>query len=231
MIGEIIQYAGTSVPAGYMVCDGSAILRSEYSELFSIIGATYGAGDGSTTFNLPDLSEKVCMGPSQSHALGSTGGTDSVTLSSVDIPSHSHEVPTHGHTCGFSAMTPELTHSVTTQAAFTYTQLNNAVSNGGAGSQVSRYNTKTGAAMTRSTNFAVADHPATTCTMSGGVLDCAAFDTESTGGGLFHNNMMPYLAVTYLIHAYIPVPVEPGMALYNGCCVVSAGGGYITGKT
>jgi hypothetical protein len=85
--------------------------------------------------------------------------------------------------------------------------------------------------MTRSTDFAVADHPATDCTVSGGITDCPAFYTESTGGGLAHNNMMPYLAVTYLIHAYIPVPVEPGMALYNGCCVVSAGGGYITGKT
>lgn len=53
--GHVIAFAGTSAPSGYLTCDGSAVSRSTYSALFSAIGTTWGAGDGSTTFNLPDL--------------------------------------------------------------------------------------------------------------------------------------------------------------------------------
>lgn len=55
LIGEILQYAGSNIPGGYLLCDGSAVSRIEYSELFDVIGEIYGSGDGSTTFNLPDL--------------------------------------------------------------------------------------------------------------------------------------------------------------------------------
>jgi microcystin-dependent protein len=230
MIGEILQFAGGSVPDGYLLCDGTAVGRAEYPELFDIIGTTYGPGDGSSTFNLPDFSGRVALGSSQSYQFGSTGGSSEATLSSSDIPSHSHVVPAHSHEDDIGAETPTLTHNVTSQCSFTYTRLNGTTSERSS-TAVNYYSSRTSGAMTRSTDFAVADHPATACTMSGGVLDCAAFDTENSGAGHAHNNMMPYLAVTYLIHAYIPVPVEPGMALYNGCCVVSAGGGYITGKT
>jgi hypothetical protein len=53
--GAITQYAGASAPAGYLVCDGSAVSRSEYSELFAAIGTQYGSGDSVTTFNIPNL--------------------------------------------------------------------------------------------------------------------------------------------------------------------------------
>lgn len=55
-VGSVIEFAGSTVPSGYLECDGSAVSRSEYSSLFAVIGTTWGAGDGSTTFNLPDLS-------------------------------------------------------------------------------------------------------------------------------------------------------------------------------
>lgn len=54
VVGSIIAYAGTTIPSGYLLCDGSAISRTTYSALFSAIGTTYGAGDGNSTFNLPD---------------------------------------------------------------------------------------------------------------------------------------------------------------------------------
>ena len=54
--GIISLFAGSTAPRGYLVCDGSAVSRDDYSALFAVIGTTYGAGDGSTTFNLPDLS-------------------------------------------------------------------------------------------------------------------------------------------------------------------------------
>lgn len=58
-VGTIIPFAGNSVPQGYLLCDGSAISRTTYASLFAVIGTIYGAGDGSTTFNLPDYREKT----------------------------------------------------------------------------------------------------------------------------------------------------------------------------
>jgi hypothetical protein len=69
--------------------------------------------------------------------------------------------------------------------------------------------------------------------MSGGVTDCPAFDTEATGSGDAHNNMMPYIALVYLIQAEPetpPGPVIPSMVLYNGALPVTAGGAYIAGR-
>lgn len=54
-IGSMQMFAGSSAPAGYLICDGSAISRSTYSRLFSVISTTWGTGDGSTTFNIPDM--------------------------------------------------------------------------------------------------------------------------------------------------------------------------------
>lgn len=59
--GFVMSFAGASVPTGWLLCDGSAVSRTTYAKLFAAIGTTYGVGDGSTTFNLPDLSQRVLM--------------------------------------------------------------------------------------------------------------------------------------------------------------------------
>ncbi len=69
--GVIIPFAGTSVPAGYLLCNGAAVSRTDYANLFAAIGTLYGAGDGSTTFALPDLRDRVLQGSSSTHAAGS----------------------------------------------------------------------------------------------------------------------------------------------------------------
>lgn len=61
-IGTVIAFAGNSAPAGYLICNGAAVRRTTYAKLFAVIGTTYGAGDGSTTFNLPNLTDKFIMG-------------------------------------------------------------------------------------------------------------------------------------------------------------------------
>lgn len=61
-IGAISEYAGATAPTNWLICDGSAISRTTYADLFNVIGTTYGVGDGSTTFNLPDLRGKVPVG-------------------------------------------------------------------------------------------------------------------------------------------------------------------------
>lgn len=62
VVGSIIAYAGTTIPSGYLLCDGSAISRTTYSALFSAIGTTYGAGDGNSTFNIPNLTDRFLEG-------------------------------------------------------------------------------------------------------------------------------------------------------------------------
>ena len=69
--GVIIPFAGTSVPTGYLLCNGAAVSRTDYANLFAAIGTLYGAGDGSTTFNLPDARDRVLQGASGRHSAGS----------------------------------------------------------------------------------------------------------------------------------------------------------------
>ena len=75
----IIPWSTASVPTGYLECNGQAVSRSTYSALFAIVGTTYGAGDGSSTFLVPDLSNNVAVGKSNNKALASTGGAETTT--------------------------------------------------------------------------------------------------------------------------------------------------------
>lgn len=62
VVGEVMDYAGPTPPSGWLVCDGSAVSRTTYAALFAAIGTAWGAGDGSTTFNLPDMRGRVGAG-------------------------------------------------------------------------------------------------------------------------------------------------------------------------
>lgn len=72
--GTILWYASQDAPSGYLICDGSVISRADYSVLFSVIGAAFGAGDGSTTFSLPDLRAKFIRGAGTSGGYTATFG-------------------------------------------------------------------------------------------------------------------------------------------------------------
>ncbi len=93
LTGTIKMWSSTTIPTGYLLCDGRTVSRTAYADLFKIIGTTYGAGDGSTTFNLPNMGGRSVVGKSSSKALANTGGSTSVTLSASNIPSHSHSIP------------------------------------------------------------------------------------------------------------------------------------------
>lgn len=81
--GTIFIYGGSVAPDGWLVCDGSAISRSTYAELFSVIGTYYGIGDGSTTFNLPDMRDRFAQGASTSNPIGTKleAGIPNITAS------------------------------------------------------------------------------------------------------------------------------------------------------
>lgn len=104
--GSIIAFAGATPPAGYLRCDGSAVSRTTYAALFTVCGTTYGAGNGSTTFNIPDLTGRVAVGfnndltvldPRTPVTRGVAGGEAAHTLTTAEMPVHSH---THSKTIG-----------------------------------------------------------------------------------------------------------------------------------
>ena len=72
-VGSYIQFAGSQAPAGFLVCNGGAISRTTYSALFAVIGTTYGSGDGSTTFNLPNLTDRFLQGSTTSGTVRNAG--------------------------------------------------------------------------------------------------------------------------------------------------------------
>ena len=198
VVGSIFLFAGSTAPTGFLLCDGTAISRTTYSDLFDAIGTTYGTGDGSTTFNLPNLTGKVPIGVSSTHALATTGGEESHVLLTTEIPSHSHGIPSHGHGNSITATTPKFVHSIT-QPAFSYTKPN-ATAEYGTTASTTAY-TSTSSTASRTTNVAVSAHAAANCTKTGAITDCDSFNMNTKGSNTAHNNMQPYITLNHIIYA------------------------------
>lgn len=176
-VGLILPYAGFAEPSGYLFCYGQAVSRTTYAALFAIIGETYGAGDGSTTFNVPDIRGRVIagrddMGGSAASRLtatyfggvatirGAVGGSESHTLTTPQIPSHSHTATDSGHSHSFTAVQ----------------QSGSGLVSGGTGSPI---------------------NPTVSTTGSG----TANITVGNTGGGGAHNNVQPTIITNYIIFA------------------------------
>jgi|TARA_R100000149_G_scaffold60136_1_gene29226 microcystin-dependent protein len=108
----IVPWTTASVPSGFLECDGSAVSRSTYSALFAIVGTTYGTGDGSSTFNVPNLADNVAVGKSPNKALASTGGANTVTStgnvggSTANATLSTGQLASHSHPAGGNAFAP-----------------------------------------------------------------------------------------------------------------------------
>jgi microcystin-dependent protein len=84
-VGEISMWATATAPSGYLLCDGTAVSRSTYSSLFAVLSTTFGTGDGTTTFNLPDFRDRMPIGAGTTYAANSSGGS-----ANASVISHNH---------------------------------------------------------------------------------------------------------------------------------------------
>lgn len=110
MTGTVLPFAGSTAPSGWLLCFGQAVSRTTFASLFAVIGTTFGAGDGSTTFNVPDLRGRVSAGKDDmggtaanrltnsgtgnsgvnGASLGNAGGVDRLALTEAQMPAHIH---------------------------------------------------------------------------------------------------------------------------------------------
>ena len=190
--GSIIVYAGSSAPTGWLFCDGSAISRSTYATLFGIISTSYGVGDGSSTFNLPDIRGRVVAGKEASaslltsavgglngNTLGNTGGAQGITLTSAQsgLPAHNHTLTMNAHTHTFTG-TPH-SHTVTNALPI-------GASGIGAGTVTGGAPVTTSAATVTGSN--------STVTTTGTIANNSAANASSA-----HANVQPTIILNYCI--------------------------------
>jgi microcystin-dependent protein len=175
-VGEMIMFGGNSVPAKWLLCAGSAVSRAVYSDLFAVIGTAYGAGDGSSTFNLPNLTGRFPLGISGGHARGEQAGSETKVLTEANLPPHDHAI-NHDHPA--------------TDAGGTHDhQLQRSGSTGAAGSTI-----PTGGTLSETTRLAIADDGSHTHEIPAYTGQSGNGDGTSTPV----NVMPPSLAVNFLI--------------------------------
>lgn len=147
--GTIIAFGNSIAPSGYLDCNGQNVSRTTYSALFAAIGTTWGTGDGSTTFTLPDLRRRTLIGQGgvqvsgPGSAVGQVGGAETHALTTTEMPSHTHGVtdPGHGHSASPASVIGSGTGSnvnptggALSSVALSVTSSNTGISIGSAGS-------------------------------------------------------------------------------------------------
>lgn len=179
--GTMIDFAGGTVPFGYLQCNGDVVSRVTFARLFEAIGTVYGAGDGSTTFKLPDIRGRVAVGSGQGSSLtnrttGQTGGAETHALSEAELASHTHIQNSHNHSQNAHSHVLHRTYGGSIGTPLQ--QINdNAFSNNG-------WNKLSADLYTESET--ATNNPFTAT-------------NQNTGGGQAHNNMQPFLVVTKVI--------------------------------
>ena len=176
--GVILPYGGASAPGGFLLCDGSAVSRLTYAALFKAIGTAYGVGDGSTTFNLPDLRGRVPVGKNAGTftTLGATGGEETHILVTAEMPSHTHVQNAHNH----AITDPAHGHQ----------------ERGGTGSGSTQQHASTLSTYSSSVLYGTTE---TGTSATGITINNTTPTNQNTGNDGAHNNLQPYQVVNYIV--------------------------------
>lgn len=209
----VFPYAGSSAPTGYLFCDGSAISRTTYSALFTVISVDYGVGDGSTTFNLPDLRGRVAAGKDNMDNIvgtgggaasrltsGSAAGVDGSTLgASGGAQEHSLTAAqngTHSHTAGSYSAVSTGDHAHRTVAANDPGL--SSVPLGGSTDGIAASNT-IGSADAYRLGGGVGSATIGSTSTTGAHSHTVSGTSSSSGSGNAHTNVQPTLVLNYII--------------------------------
>ena len=195
--GDIKISARTAAPSGWLLCDGRLLSRTVFADLFAAIGVAYGAGDGSTTFAIPDYRNVFPMGAANAGSTGARGGEAAVALAPAHMPSHAHggvtggDSPDHAHyTSGNTGDDwPDHAHWHWSDMA---NQGNVRLWDGGGSfwTRGSAWNATAGATSRHTHAFGA---------WSGGASVRHAHGIAAEGGNAAHENRPPFAAVNFFI--------------------------------
>jgi microcystin-dependent protein len=200
-VGVIQMFAGSVAPTGWLICDGSSVSRKTYSDLFKVIGTTYGVGNSNDLFTLPDMRGRVPMGVGQgvgltARTLAATTGVETVALSTSEMPLHNHTASDSGHSHTTSVGNETADHSHTpncdginlARGAYGFS----ATGGGYQGILIIRGN-DTGSQTSTTGRSAVHQHAVTVNT------GYSSISVGNSGSGSAHNNMQPSIAINFII--------------------------------
>jgi len=198
--GVVQQYAGATAPTGYLLCQGQAVSRTTYAVLFAVVTTTYGAGDGSTTFNVPNLQGKIPVGLNSADlsfdTRGETGGEKTHAISTAEMPGHTHTFTgtAHSHTVDPTSVTSSTTgaHTHTVTDAYNTSEASDDANDRTVGSDATTSTTRTTSSSGNHSH--TVDIPETTSTST-----TATGTNSSTGSGTAMSLLQPYIVLNYII--------------------------------